>query len=264
MTSLSVMNLENTKQPRKRLIIKFSSQKNHSQGDIKMEHSKPIVTCFWLDAKDSTAIMSQQNNNTTTDSVKDSKPILSKEVGVQVMKDSCSKKIINETRNPRTENCCLKTDGGEIMNENRKKPMQHYKKMQCWVILKRILIGRDSWPLKDPIDLKFLKAFHDKDNLENKSKLKTMGLKNIESKLQFYSTPDEFATDIRFVFSQRMLLYPPRNEVHKIALKFSEYFENKWKSLKKDWDLEERKINKRKRDEHAHEMKDFFQTKRSR
>ncbi|XP_004515625.3 transcription factor GTE5, chloroplastic-like [Cicer arietinum] len=251
------MDLESTKQPRKRLIIKFSSQKNHST-------SKPIVTCFWLDAKDSTAIMSQQNNNKELSTPTDSKPILSKEVGVQVMKDSCSKKIINETRNPRTENCGLKAAGGEIKNEKRKKPMQHYKKMQCWVILKRMLIGRDSWPLKDPVDLKLLKASHHKDNLESKYKLKTMGLKDIEAKLELYSTPDEFANDVRFVFSQRMLLYPPRNEIHKIAMKFSESFENKWKSLKKDWELEERKRNKRKMDEHVHESKDFFQTKRSR
>jgi hypothetical protein len=40
--------------------------------------------------------------------------------------------------------------------------------------------------------------------------------------------------------------------VHKIAMKFSETFENKWTSLKKEWTLEERKLkrnHKRKREQ---------------
>jgi hypothetical protein len=56
---------------------------------------------------------------------------------------------------------------------------------------------------------------------------------------------------MRFVFSQG-LLYPTRDVVHKIAMKFSETFENKWTSLKKEWTLEERKLkrnHKRKREQ---------------
>ncbi|MCI59504.1 transcription factor GTE12-like, partial [Trifolium medium] len=63
--------------------------------------------------------------------------------------------------------------------------------------------------------------------------------------------PEEFADDMRFVFSQG-LLYPSRDVVHKIAMKFCETFENKWKSLNEEWTLEERKlkkIHKRKREQ---------------
>jgi hypothetical protein len=41
-----------------------------------------------------------------------------------------------------------------------------------------------------------------KGGLENKSKVKkkAIGLKDIEGKLKSYSSPDEFADDMRFVF----------------------------------------------------------------
>ncbi|XP_027192145.1 uncharacterized protein [Cicer arietinum] len=283
MSSLSTLDLESTKQHRKRLIIKFSypsgSQNNHSQGDTKrrkMESStaKPIVTCYWLDSKDSTTLMSHQNNKmmvnegltptTTTNSkscVKENSLIREKDSKKSILKDTVAdsvckkinKNLNNETRNPSsikenpsTEKYGLKNDGVEIKlikKEKKKKPMENYKKMQCWVILKRMLVGRDSWALKDPIDLKVLEGFHTskEDNLENKSKLKAMGLKDIEAKIDFYSTPEEFAHDIRLVFSQAVMLYPPKNEIHKIATRLSESFENNWKSLKRNWAVKDEK-----------------------
>jgi hypothetical protein len=77
-----------------------------------------------------------------------------------------------------------------------------------------------------------------------------MGLKGIEAKLGLYSTPDEFADEVRLVFSHG-LLYPWKDDVHKASKRLSDAFENRWKSLKKEWTLEERrvkKINKRKRE----------------
>jgi hypothetical protein len=81
--------------------------------------------------------------------------------------------------------------------------------------------------------------------------------------LKLYSTPDEFAEDMRFVLSHG-LLNPRSDEVHKIATRFSNNFENKWKDLKAEWAaelrleerwaLEERrlkKMNKKRRKEHA-------------
>ena len=148
----------------------------------------------------------------------------------------------------------LKKDGAgakEVI-EKVKKPMEPYKRRQCWVIVSRMLEGRDGWAFKQPLDIKFLKG------LENESKVKSMpkSLKDIEAKLKLYSTPDEFAEDMRFVFSHG-LLYPCSDEVHKIAMRFRYTFENKWKDLKAEWaaelKLEERrlkKMNMKRRKEH--------------
>jgi hypothetical protein len=51
----------------------------------------------------------------------------------------------------RDEKCCLKKNDGnvgtesELMVKKEEKPMEHYKKMQCWVIVKRMIEGRDGW-----------------------------------------------------------------------------------------------------------------------
>jgi hypothetical protein len=145
------------------------------------------------------------------------------------------------------EKCCLKKkndgNGETVRAEKKKKPMEHYKRMQCWVIVKRMIEGRDGWALKAPLDIKFLKG-----GLEKK---KAIGLKDIESKLKSYSSPDEFADDMRFVFYHG-LCYPCRDDVYRIAARLSDTFEHKWKVLKKEWALEEKRLkyknHKRKRE----------------
>ncbi|CAK8532895.1 unnamed protein product [Lathyrus sativus] len=115
-----------------------------------------------------------------------------------------------------------------------KQPMECVRRRQCWLILKRMLVDRDGWDLKDPPKIAMV----------DKCKIKTIGLKEIERKLRLYATPDEFASDIRLVFSNAMLMYPPRNHIYQIAKKFSQNFEHKWKSLKDMWDLEDTKRSK--------------------
>ncbi|XP_050909388.1 transcription factor GTE3, chloroplastic-like [Lathyrus oleraceus] len=112
-----------------------------------------------------------------------------------------------------------------------KEPMDGVKRRQCWLILKRMLVDRDGWDLKDPP--KIAKS--------DKCKTKAIGLKEIERKMRLYATPDEFASDMRLVFSNAMVTYPPRNHIYQIAKKFSDTFEHKWKSLKNMWELEDTK-----------------------
>ncbi|XP_058775104.1 transcription factor GTE12-like [Vicia villosa] len=121
-----------------------------------------------------------------------------------------------------------------------KKPMECVKRRQCWLILKRMLAGRDGLDLKDPPPM--VDNVSESKSLEKKSK--AIGLKEIERKLRLYATPDEFASDMRLVFSNAMQIYPPRNHIYQIAKKFSENFELKWKSLKDEWELEDRKRRK--------------------
>jgi len=277
-------------QPRKGLVIKLpfphgsqkrgsftidDSQRDNKRRRLEQYSTKPTILCYRLDAKDSTITLSQQNNKmienelssttrntvSTAKSNQNPKSTFSKENSKVYTKDLKGvKNVGNETaRTPssikectRTEGCTLKNDGDTelIKKEENKKPMEHYKKMQCWVILKRMIEGSDGWALKHPLDLKVLEGLSKSNCLENKSKLKAnMGLKDIEAKLGLYSTPDEFADDVKLVFSHG-LLYPWKNDVYKAAKRLSDTFENRWKSLKMEWILEERrvkKINKRKR-----------------
>jgi len=251
-----------TSEPRKRLIIKISypkkhassliddSMDDHSQGSAskrrKMEdHAKPIVTGYWLD---STISLSQHKKNNVVDTNQNNKKEHSKSnkaattttTTVSSGNDTSTPSVVKD--HPRTEKYGLKKNGDDaelMMNKEKKTPMERYKRMQCWAIVSRMITGRDGWALKNPLDLKFLKNKSSKTS----DKLKAIGLKDIEAKLKFYSTPDEFAEDMRFVFYHGWL-YPQRDVVHKIAMRLSDIFENKWKSLKESWALEDRRLNK--------------------
>ncbi|XP_061342664.1 transcription factor GTE12-like [Gastrolobium bilobum] len=148
----------------------------------------------------------------------------------------------NSRRMSRTvsQGCEWKKDGAECKKENNQRAdnMDRYKRMQCWVILKRLVVGRDGWAFKQPLDVKFLE-FPDNPKVVSKP----TGLKDIECKLNncLYDRPEEFADDMRLVFSYA-LLYPSRSEIHRIAMKVSENFESGWKSLKKKWIREEKKV----------------------
>ncbi|XP_057426225.1 transcription factor GTE12-like [Lotus japonicus] len=147
-------------------------------------------------------------------------------------------KLIADSRISRTES---EESKKENTNNKKKKMMDRYRKMQCWVILKRFIIGRDGWAFKHPL---LVDDNSDSDVLNNNNNKKQIGLVDIETRLSkgFYSEPEQFADDIRLVFSHAMLYYPhPRNEIHRIARRLSENFEVTWKSLKDKWTCEDRK-----------------------
>ncbi|KAL5058195.1 hypothetical protein RYX36_029799 [Vicia faba] len=106
------------------------------------------------------------------------------------------------------------------------KPMEHYKRMQCWSILKKMIEGRDGRDLND------------------KKMIYSIGLEDIKAKLKLYSTPDEFANDMRLIFSNVLKLHSSRDRVYRIARNFSHTFEYRWRSLKREWALKEKIMNK--------------------
>ncbi|XP_061356850.1 transcription factor GTE12-like [Gastrolobium bilobum] len=112
-----------------------------------------------------------------------------------------------------SKSCELKKEGAECKKEKipRKENMDKYKKMQCWMILKRLMVGRDDWTFKQ-IDVKVLEFL---DNPE--AIFEPIDLKNIEYELNkcLYSAHEEFVDDMRLVFSY-VLLYPSRSEIHRI------------------------------------------------
>ncbi|KAL5100259.1 hypothetical protein RYX36_004586 [Vicia faba] len=151
----------------------------------------------------------------------------------KMIKNQFSKTEIDFNGQKESSRLCTKTASVTRPEEcSLKKPMECIKRRECWLILKRMLVGRDGWDLKDPP----MRAMVDKS--------KAIGLKEIERKMRLYATPDEFASDMRLVFSNAMLMYPPRHHIYQIAKKFSDNFEHKWKSLKATWKLEDRKRRK--------------------
>ncbi|CAK8541862.1 unnamed protein product [Lathyrus sativus] len=191
---------------RKHPIIKLSyPQKRRSDVDDSEEDShkrrKPIVTSRWAEVK------------------KEESKISSNDEAV----DLGCKKMIKNSDDPR--------------ESLKKKPMERYKRMQCWVILKRMIEGRDGWALNEALDLKGSES-------DDNKLIHSIGLKDIEAKLRLYSTPDEFANDMRLVFSNAFMLHSSRDHVFNIATRFSDEFERRWKSLKKEWALEKTRVNK--------------------
>ena len=109
-------------------------------------------------------------------------------------------------------------------HEEKKQKMgiDHFKKMQCSVTLKRLMVHPNGWPFKKQASGKALEIYGYSD-LESKP---VMDLESVKWKLEkgLYMATDQFAADIRLVFSSAMLYYPPRHEVHRIAVKLSELF----------------------------------------
>jgi hypothetical protein len=145
------------------------SQRDNKRRRVEQSSTKPTISCYRLDAKDSTITLSQQNNKTIESEVSSTtrgtvstakgnqkpKSTFSKENSKVYAKDSKGiKNVGNETaKSPssikdrtRIGECTLKNDGATelVKKEENKKPMEHYKKMQCWVILKRMIEGRDG------------------------------------------------------------------------------------------------------------------------
>ncbi|XP_058775105.1 transcription factor GTE9-like [Vicia villosa] len=256
-STISNTNPSNT-EPRKKLIIKLSyppgTMKRHSDSSDtdenkrrKIQHSeRPTVTCYWVDScyktKTTTPLSLSQPKGVKESSRLCSKSMLMKDssktssVTKEMVKNQVSK-IAKSEQHSRTTSLMVK-DSSKTTDEEcvLKKPMECVKRRQCWLILKRMLAGRDGWDLKDP------PAMESSKSLEKKSK--AIGLKEIERKLRLYATPYEFASDMRLVFSNAMMMYPPRNHIYQIAKKFSYNFELKWKSLKDEWGLEDRKRRK--------------------
>ena len=231
--------------PGKRLIIKLHlprsekggppSEASDSRGQKKRKHHRntEYSEVGKSDAKGSRTVSSEEcklKDDADSRSEKRRK-VATTEVSVSAMatkgkteyptRSSVQENSKADSRISRTgsEECKLKEEVVECKKEEipKVKRMDRSKKMQCWVILKRLMIGRDGWAFKRPLDLKDLNIL---DNSESASK--PIGLEDIESKLNkwLYSGPDQFADDVRLVFSYA-LMYPPRNEIHRIARRLS-------------------------------------------
>ncbi|XP_050889491.1 uncharacterized protein LOC127094744 [Lathyrus oleraceus] len=177
---------ENTK-PRKRLIIKLnyppSSRKCGSDSYDRDENKrrkiqdsvKPIVTCYWvdLDYRTKSTTLSQPKDNNVVENKKVIKNQVSKVVMSQpkdnnivtenkkILKNQVSKTEIAFNGPKESSRLCSKSilmvkDSSKTTFVARaeecglKKPMECDNRRQCWLILKRMLVDRGGWDLKDP------------------------------------------------------------------------------------------------------------------
>ncbi|XP_047170209.1 transcription factor GTE12-like [Vigna umbellata] len=180
--------MEETQQSRKKLIIKiYSSRPKNREGVRELKNKKGYYAeAIWIDVK-SASKSGESNEN---------------------MKRKKKEMVQKEWKKEKVENAMMRMDS--------------CKKMQCWTMMKRLMVGRHAWVLK-----------------KNEQNKKVMSLKDIELKLKRleYSKVDDFAYDMRNVFSYP-LGYPPKSEIHKIAREITHDFELKWKTMKKKWILE--------------------------
>ncbi|KAJ0534261.1 putative chromatin remodeler Bromodomain family [Helianthus annuus] len=101
---------------------------------------------------------------------------------------------------------------------------------QCETLLKKLMTHQHSWVFNKPVDVVALKI-PDYFNVIKKP----MDLGTIKTKLcsGSYSSPSQFAADVRLTFSNAMTYNPPGNDVHIMADVLSKFFELRWKPIEK-------------------------------
>jgi len=175
--------MEEAQQSQKKLIIKiYSSRPENHEGVSELKNKKRYYAkAIWIDVKN------------TSKSCESNQKIRHEECDKRKDKEMLQKEWNKREKKRKVE---------DVMRMNR------CKRMQCWMTMKRLMVGKYAWIFKK--------------NDQNK---KITSLQDIELKMKRleYSKVDDFADDMKNVFSYP-LGYPPKNEVHKIQ-EISQAFE---------------------------------------
>lgn len=101
---------------------------------------------------------------------------------------------------------------------------------KCETLLKTLMSQKNSWLFNKPVDV----VAHNIPEYFNVIK-HPMDLGTVKSKLlsNKYSSPMQFAADVRLTFSNAMTFNPPENVVHGYAMSLGKFFEVRWKSIEK-------------------------------
>ncbi|PON53624.1 Bromodomain containing protein [Trema orientale] len=111
-------------------------------------------------------------------------------------------------------------------------------RQHCSAILKGLMNHRFGWIFNHVVDPKSHKIPSYFDFESNSS---SMNLGRVKAKLEndLYSTTNEFATDVRLVFSEVMRYSPStKNAFYRMAKEMSNYFEIRWKRMAKEFSVE--------------------------
>ncbi|XP_058736680.1 transcription factor GTE9-like isoform X1 [Vicia villosa] len=100
----------------------------------------------------------------------------------------------------------------------------------CEVLLKRLMNHQHGWVFNAPVDVVKLNLPDYFDVIKH-----PMDLGTVQSKIATgsYTSPLEFAADVRLTFSNAMKYNPRGNDVHIMADALNKYFEQRWKSIQK-------------------------------
>ncbi|XP_045803462.1 transcription factor GTE10-like isoform X1 [Trifolium pratense] len=101
---------------------------------------------------------------------------------------------------------------------------------QCENLLNRLMSHQYGWVFNAPVDIVKLNIPDYFTVIKHPMDLGTVKSKLTSGK---YSSPIDFAADVRLTFSNAMTYNPPGNDVHGIAATLSKAFETKWKSIEK-------------------------------
>ncbi|KAB2609184.1 transcription factor GTE10-like [Pyrus ussuriensis x Pyrus communis] len=101
---------------------------------------------------------------------------------------------------------------------------------QCEQLLTRLIKHQFGWVFENPVDVVKLNIPDYFTVIKH-----PMDLGTVKSKLNsgMYSSPLEFAADVRLTFSNALTYNPPGNEYHIMAETLSKYFEQRWKAIQK-------------------------------
>ncbi|XP_077211915.1 transcription factor GTE10-like [Tasmannia lanceolata] len=101
---------------------------------------------------------------------------------------------------------------------------------QCDALLKKLMSHKFGWVFNTPVDVVELNIPDYFTVIKN-----PMDLGTVKSKIASgaYSSPLDFAADLRLTFSNAMTYNPPGNDFHSMAGTLSKFFEMKWKAIEK-------------------------------
>ncbi|EOA15216.1 hypothetical protein CARUB_v10028607mg [Capsella rubella] len=101
---------------------------------------------------------------------------------------------------------------------------------ECETLLNRLWSHKLGWPFRTPVDPVMLNIPDYFTVIKH-----PMDLGTIRSRLRKgeYSSPLDFAADVRLTFSNSIAYNPPGNRYHVMAQGISKYFETGWKSIEK-------------------------------
>ncbi|XP_022770103.1 transcription factor GTE10-like isoform X2 [Durio zibethinus] len=105
-----------------------------------------------------------------------------------------------------------------------------YLMKQCETLLNRLMQHNYGWVFNNPVDAVKLNIPDYFTVIKHPMDLGTVKKKIASGQ---YSSPSDFAVDVRLTFSNAMTYNPPGNDVHCMAETLSKYFEVRWKAIEK-------------------------------
>uniref|UniRef100_A0A0C9RVQ7 TSA: Wollemia nobilis Ref_Wollemi_Transcript_10498_3060 transcribed RNA sequence n=1 Tax=Wollemia nobilis TaxID=56998 RepID=A0A0C9RVQ7_9CONI len=111
---------------------------------------------------------------------------------------------------------------------------------QCGVLLTKLMKHKFGWVFNNPVDVVGL-GLHDYHTIIKNP----MDLGTVKSKLSDnqYSSPPDFAADIRLTFNNAMVYNPEGHEVHGMAKQLLQFFEERWKTISGKYEDEKKKYS---------------------